>query len=283
MTTELQTKLVKWLNTQGYPLEMYVAQSFQKANFWVTQSDFYVDPDSGKSREIDVVAHRVTEIPAAKGVIQKSGNVLQVLIGCSIECKLAQNKPWVLFSGDKEYELHPGYSGINSAIGDQFLYTVSEGWKEHQSLPLFKPRRFAYGITQGFGGNEDTPYQAIQGTVKAAVGFANRVDDATKQAKEKYPLSITFSAIVIDGNLFEAYLDEKGEMVIKEVEFGTLYWKGTIASRPSSVIYIVTKSALSTFIDQVSITSDSYVHLIKQDESLLKEMIYTGKEFQKAK
>ena len=52
--SEIEKKLKKWLNEQGYPLEMQVAESFRKAGFDVSQSDYYLDPETNILREIDV-------------------------------------------------------------------------------------------------------------------------------------------------------------------------------------------------------------------------------------
>jgi hypothetical protein len=38
---ELQNSVIKWLEGQGYPLEMSVALAFQKAGFNVGVSDYY--------------------------------------------------------------------------------------------------------------------------------------------------------------------------------------------------------------------------------------------------
>jgi hypothetical protein len=56
VTSEAAVK--KWLVESDYPLlrEMEVAARFRRGGFGVSQSDFYVDPDTEKPREIDVVA-----------------------------------------------------------------------------------------------------------------------------------------------------------------------------------------------------------------------------------
>ena len=56
MTEDLVQKIRNWLDTQGYPLEMKVARCFQKAGFRVSSSEYYLDPDERKPREIDVIA-----------------------------------------------------------------------------------------------------------------------------------------------------------------------------------------------------------------------------------
>jgi len=53
---DLKTKVEKWLNEQGYPLEMRVASVLQQGGFRVVQSEYFSDPETGDSRELDIVA-----------------------------------------------------------------------------------------------------------------------------------------------------------------------------------------------------------------------------------
>src|SRR6476469_3471123 len=46
-----------WLDKQGFPLEMRTASAFRAAGFDVRQSSYYVDAETGKAREIDVIAY----------------------------------------------------------------------------------------------------------------------------------------------------------------------------------------------------------------------------------
>jgi len=51
----MKEKILKWLNKQGYPLEMEVASKFLDNDFGVEQSKLYNDPETGTLREIDIV------------------------------------------------------------------------------------------------------------------------------------------------------------------------------------------------------------------------------------
>ena len=51
----LLPNLYEWLQKQGYPLEMEVASALRKKGLWVRQASYYKDPESDKSREIDVI------------------------------------------------------------------------------------------------------------------------------------------------------------------------------------------------------------------------------------
>ena len=54
MENDLEKRVADWLKTQGYPLEMRVASALREVGFDVSQSEYYNDPDTQTSREIDV-------------------------------------------------------------------------------------------------------------------------------------------------------------------------------------------------------------------------------------
>src|SRR5438105_1869889 len=71
-----------WLEQQGFTLEMRTAAAFRAAGFEVRQASHYTDAETGKGREIDVVARD----PDILGVVD---------IVFIVECKSA-TKPWAL-------------------------------------------------------------------------------------------------------------------------------------------------------------------------------------------
>src|SRR3970040_250032 len=83
----IETQIKDWLEKQGYPLEMKVALALQEAGFTTSLSDYYQDFESGETREIDVTGLRWSNFdkPVA----------LQVCF--NVECKLAHEKPWIVF------------------------------------------------------------------------------------------------------------------------------------------------------------------------------------------
>jgi hypothetical protein len=82
----LSDKVRGWLESQGFPLEMRAAAAFRQVGFEVRQSSYYIDPETSKGREIDVLASD----PDILGVVQ---------IHLVIECK-SHKKPWVLLASD---------------------------------------------------------------------------------------------------------------------------------------------------------------------------------------
>ncbi|GIK39632.1 MAG: hypothetical protein BroJett011_34650 [Chloroflexota bacterium] len=245
--TTMEEKIAKWLKQQGYPLEMSVAQHFHGAGFKVIQSDFYLDSETGTHREIDVRAERFQRI-------SQSGYVLIMRVGCDIECKLSQEKPWILFtSNDRTIEQSwiSSENAVTSNIGDLILYDLDD--EVQAVLPSFldknSKKRVAYGLTQAFTGGQDVPYKAITSAFKAAVSHATYLDKynvtiLSEPRKNNIYLNIVFPIVVVGGRLFETYLDDNGNLIIQETKAGILHWNGPLANKNNPVIYLFTESVI---------------------------------------
>lgn len=82
----LTEKILDWLNKTGFPLEMTTATEFRKQGFDISQSLTYLDPQSDKGREIDVLA-------------SDSNWVGLIDIHFVVECKSSAN-PWIVLMSD---------------------------------------------------------------------------------------------------------------------------------------------------------------------------------------
>ena len=51
--TNIEKRLREWIESQGYPLEMFVAVAFQSEGFRAIQSEYYADPETGVMREVE--------------------------------------------------------------------------------------------------------------------------------------------------------------------------------------------------------------------------------------
>ncbi|MEA2007492.1 MAG: hypothetical protein U9O54_00040, partial [Chloroflexota bacterium] len=80
---------LKWASKQGFHMEMKVARAFENAGFITSLLSHYSDPDTNKTREIDVVA-----------MISKKVRGLTVQIQFFIECKHTKD-PWVVFTSQQ--------------------------------------------------------------------------------------------------------------------------------------------------------------------------------------
>src|SRR5262249_51188140 len=157
----------KWLGKHGYPLGLQTARRFQAAGFDVTHSSFYEDPETGKPREIDIIA--------SKDLV---GGKWGIRVTFFVECKAGQKQSWVLIGtpaasvngngrllaavqSDRAKLLGP-YLRRVSPVGDEAL------WKRSTN-----PVR---GLIRVAKSNEDVAYATMMSLVSAAtsqVAFAD--------------------------------------------------------------------------------------------------------------
>ena len=260
----LEMRLVEWLESQGYPLEMKVATCFQNAGFSVSLSDFYKDPETAQSREIDVTSLRFTD----------SKNPIMVQFCCRIECKTTHDKPWISFIPQAQPDIPFPFNVIGSATVKTFLLNkMAEGDFniKIKNGPLFTPRQVGYGVTQAFTTGQDVPYQAMMSAVKSSVARVTQVEELTKhsQGKHRY-FAIVFPVIVIDAKLFECQLEDTGRVQVHEVDSSVIYWKGLDVS---TLVHIVTKSRLEEFTNSVQKAANLLITIIEDNMNDLTKLI----------
>jgi hypothetical protein len=250
---DLKEKIKRWLDEQGYPLEMRIASTLQRRGLRVVQSEYFIDPESGEARELDIVAYLQQEI---------SSTLFRISL--LIECKRSTDKPWLLFTSEEVKLADPARIAQRAAnsLGRHFLSEICRQ-KEVQDILLFAlPKRPSYGVTQALTSGKDVCYSAVTSVSKATLATVAELDE--KKEKEKKGLgfrlyrenicSIVLPVIVVDGRLFEVFLDNDGELVVNETEEGTLLWRNPIVGNPHTIVNIVSSSAFDRFAD-VALTS----------------------------
>lgn len=226
----LTEKIIEWLRTTGFPLEMEAASAFRAAGFDVRQSSTFPDPQSDKGREIDVLA----QDPDIFGVIE---------ISFVIECK-SSSKPWVVFTSDDALS---GYNrlfafGITSEAARKVLVS-----RINNNLPLLgpyikRPQRGGYGFRQALGKEPDPAYTAAIGALKACHGIAqDRVSSSIPR------LAFAFPVIVIDSPLFECSRKQDGELELTEVSNSEFLFSAHIPNQIGCCVKVVTKAHLPDF------------------------------------
>lgn len=254
---DIKQKIDKWLKEQGYPLEMKVASEFRNAGFHVHLSHYYIDPENETIREIDVVA----SYPEHTGCLD---------ISFVIECKVSKKKPWLLFSTLHTLE---GFNRlfafcINSDSARGAL--VKKKVKTFIELPWMKKEgRTAYGITQAFTSGEDMTFKATTSVIKAAIA---RKRELSKHSRE--PFVFVFPVIIVDSNLYECYLDGKGNVAIEILHDMDLFFPWRLGEDIGTCIRILSYDMLSAFIDEAKSVVKALSSILKKDvEEKLKNMI----------
>jgi hypothetical protein len=236
--SDLTESVQKWLDDQGYPLEMRTASAFRAAGFEVRQSGQYADPETGKAREIDIVAID----PDYIGITH---------IYFALECK-SSKKPWILFTSPEGQHRLYSYSLSSEAAravlaGNFFKPQESDAEVLKGNAPIYdrlkwmrKEGQIGYAIRQAFS-ETDTAYAAMVGAMKAA----NYLLERQEQKEDRFVLS--FPVIVIDAPLLRCHLDEANQTHLEEIEEGEIYFSLLQPEQVGTCIRIVTAKRLMQF------------------------------------
>jgi hypothetical protein len=247
-TPSVEDKLLAWLSKHGFPFEMRLAQMLNERHFQVVQSSYYSDFETGTPREIDLTArlYDFYEPPEANAIIEAE-------LSCAIECKAGVN-PWVVFKQTKS----PGGSidrVISSPDGRRLLHrtlkslsgSAIEAWG----------REAGYGVREGFAEN-DRAFTALMSSLKAAEAVviaesAPLPQDDSSDTTFVYA-GLALPVVAISNRLFEYSLSADGTPQMEEVPVSAVilrYPRSRSGAGKGAVVYIVTESAWSQFMDSV--------------------------------
>ncbi|CRK80324.1 hypothetical protein [Neobacillus massiliamazoniensis] len=209
--SELIEKLKKDLLDTGFPLELSISNTLKRNGWGVIHNSYYIDRDDQKGREIDLIARtfQYKEIDEEK--------FQEIAFSLIIEIKKAVKKPWVIFTTEKRglledfYRLKYVSSGFNIETYRLNEVLFSNGPKVNETL--------GRNFYEGFSGNgaRDDIYKALTGTVKALEHFKEVSVYKTEAAGRL--MEIFESLVIIEGKLYEAFLDEDGELQVEERQY----------------------------------------------------------------
>jgi hypothetical protein len=243
-------KVKEWLEKQGFLLEMKTAAAFRQAGFEVRQCSHYVDPDSGKSREIDVLARD----PDFLGIVD---------IQFAVECK-ASKKPWVLLCSRHTLS---GYNRLFAfaPMSDDCRHVFAERLVDLlDKIPWLKKDLFAgYSFRQAHADpSSDPAYSAAMSAAKAS-------DHLVRDSSAPYnpPYSIAFPVIVVDSPLLQCSLAEDGSIGLEEVAHGELLFFADLPRQLGSCIRIVTADYLSEFAIEAKQVANRIRDELKDEET----------------
>lgn len=217
---------------------MKVARCFQKAGFRVSTSEYYIDPDENKPREIDVIACLNSNIA---GITFQLAYVL--------ECKSSRESPWVCFQGDHKQEKNSiGFISRIATVQGHDLIAETTSNPDITTNRLFGlPEEHAYAITNALRDGKDLPYQAIVGVQKAAKALISHYDKIQSHPNPVHTVCIAFPVVIADTSIFSCILGNEGSIELKEVPAHTLLRTGF--DTYYSIIEIVAASSMEAFVE----------------------------------
>jgi hypothetical protein len=264
MSDELLKKIRGWLDKHGYPLEMQVASRFREVGFSVSSSEYYLDPDEGKPREIDVIAAMQTII---------AGVAFQ--IAYTVECKSSKESPWVCFcpghSQDREL-INVGFSARHTTLhGRDLISEITFQPDETTNLLFNIPENHAYGVTNTLKQNGvDLPYRAISAARKAAHALVAHYDKV-QAADRIWTVCIAFPLIVVDAPIFNCQMNNNSEMELSQTDSQTILRKGF--DTYYSAVEIVAATTLKPFLKvRAKLVSDFLKNLEPQIPDTLRQL-----------
>jgi hypothetical protein len=241
MSDELFKKVRGWLEENGYPLEMQVARAFRETGFSpVSSSEYYLDPDEGKPREIDVIAAMQTTI---------AGVVFQIAF--TVECKSSKGSPWVCFcaGGGQDRELvSVGFAARHATRhGRDLINEIASKPDETTNLLFNIPENHAYGVTNALKENGvDLPYRAMLTARKAAQALIAHYD-RIQAADRTWTVCIAFPLIVVDAPILNCRMDDNSKIELSQTDSQTILRTG-FDTHYYSAVEIVAASTLKAFL-----------------------------------
>lgn len=249
MEQNYDKKVFDWLSKEGYTLEMKVAKKFQERDFIVNSSVFYQNIDGTNSNEIDILTY--------KSIWYKEKSAFFTVIFL-IECKYSKDKPWILFKSNNDYPSNSEIVFQNANDNGQIaLLELANNEKIQKNFLFNLECPLYYGVTRAFENKNDLAYSAM-------MKICNAVDSKTyymsegRGAMSVDSIEIVFPIIVIDGSLYETYLDEDSELELNRIQFGKLIHYNPSLRNQKYFIDIVSFENIDNYIDKLSNAVSSF-------------------------
>jgi hypothetical protein len=264
---EMQKNVDEWINSQGFPLEMLAEKQFNAQGFKTSISEYYEDYETKKHREIDVTAI-LNELAGSRFLTQ---------VIFKIECKYTKKFPWVLFTRSKtDGDNHPWLPLLYSKHGAYLFSQMREDATEMEiaNHTFHKTERIGYGIVQSIKpkdeDKEDLAFKACSSAFKASWHTILKTNLNPSPLEFMLVLTLAIPVVLIDGKLFECFLNDSGKTNTREIKSGIMEWKYSNPNGGSTHLHIVTKEFLSEFTNQAKSFAQIFANAtIKHTDALL--------------
>ena len=192
------------------------------SEYWVRcpSIELVCGPESGKGREIDVIATDPDHI----GIVE---------IHFVVECE-SSKKPWVLLTSEDVLSNYNRLFALGVLSKDVLKSFAHRTGELMDTLPwLRKSSRSGYALRHAFSGSHDFAYSAAMSVAKACDSLVRPLD-----ARYIAPFILVFPVIVIDTPLFECTLQSNGQLQLDEVSQGEFLFVARLPSRFGSCIRV---------------------------------------------
>lgn len=210
-------KIKEGILKSGFPLEMEIIKKLRKLDWFTTFGHFYTDFETGKVREMDIVAVKV---------------INSIKIELYIECKKSADKQVVLYAptNRESYALYQDWFKTETRIKDDdnlkyspYLNILDSFWEA--GLPNNKTTvADRIIITSGNKVTEDNVkyISAINGVIKKYL--LDKYRTANNQERQ-----LSLFQFVFDGKMFFLTNSEESSFDIKEIQNGVFRYRPKFA------------------------------------------------------
>ncbi|HEY0458585.1 MAG TPA: hypothetical protein VGC97_05485 [Pyrinomonadaceae bacterium] len=273
-----------WLEKSGYPLELFVAKTLKKLDYFCSKSPLFIDLETKVSREIDIVASKFFnndygQYLTSKLIIEckKSSYPFVVLCNESVKKTLIENAFFGNIIVDRD----------GSFITWVFLIQLDKHHKiNFKSLfptkTLNLESRQGYSLVQAHTNSDSYIYtelyklaKAYEYEVQKDLDFYKEMlenEKDKKEAENSYKFHIPI--LVIDAPLVETYIDNKGDVIVEEKEISnvkiTLPWREFYDE--GLVILLVTKQKFADLAQDILVFTKEIVERQRDIQKYLREL-----------
>lgn len=213
---------------------------------WQTeQALWYRDVESGKARELDVLA-------TLNHTDEETGGIASVSL--AVECKRSVDKPWVFFSSASNFAKQQSRP-LADRIGQFVLRRLVETEVSLPPLLLTAPR-LSHGVVKAYAdaaksGDPTSAYAAARGAVAASESIGlEPLSLLEKFGIHHGHLRIIIPVVVVEGRLYSCSLQEDSvEISLTEVVEDHIVI-GTAGASATSLVTVVDSEHLASFVQQ---------------------------------
>lgn len=200
-------KLKASINKSGFPTEMKVANIFINNEWEPEHSNYYIDLDENKGREIDIVA--------SKTFMRRQEKYKEFTVSYVTEIKKEEKKPWVVFTSPiSKFENLMGLP--YHIVSNKDVHKTTIKCIDKYSRKVHE--RIGRTAFEGFGNGKDKLYSSLCNTVKAMEYLMDNHLYKDNNSDDQL-ISMFEPLIVLEGNLVEAYLDAHEELELVERDY----------------------------------------------------------------
>lgn len=261
---ELKKHILDEIEKTGYLTELRVSKIFIDNSWNCRENQYYIDQDENKGREIDLKAH-INAVYDDQGSKADDGRIA-IWSMLSVEIKKS-DKPWVIFtSSRRRFTEAGGYGLLNHTHNiNHKLLSYVDIMKEH---PSTKKKRMGRKEFVAFTKGQPQIFSAILSATKSCIE-SHRQANGHKEAYNDHSHDAVFYTplVVLDGCMFEAYLNDNDEIEIAESDFLTYSFNYASPSYDSNsyLVDVVTVKGLDAYLSAQRKWIEGMVEAVKQN------------------